>query len=180
MTSSPGSSPAPSLRARLGEATPFALVLAVGESLAALTSGVRELGLYAAQGALVFIAGLAGFALPVPRRVLALLTLAGVGLFHAAFAGYEVDRRLGAGELGLLALQGLILAAGFWRATRPEVGPLNDRQILGFFAGGYLIQALWCARFLFPSTDAHPGWVGLASMASVALAPALALVGMRR
>lgn len=159
----------------------FALALVAAESLAAFASGVTELGLYAAQGFLLFAAAWGVFALPLPRRWLALATLAAVGLFHAVFAGYDVDRRLGWIEGLALALLALGLAVFFARATRAGgTGEFGERGVLALFASGYLVQALWCARLLFPLTDAGAGWVAGMTVSCALAAPALALLAARR
>jgi arylsulfatase A-like enzyme len=167
-------------RARLRAAVAFGLVLATGESLAALAAGAREVGLFALQAPLAFGAGLVLFALPLSSRLLASLALSGVSLFHATFALHDLDRRLAALELVLLAFLGALLALGSFAFLRDRAGACAERERVLVFAGGYLVQGLWCASLLFPSTDTSSAWVLPLASASAVAAPLAGLLVARR
>ncbi len=167
---------------RLRAVLAFGIVLAAGETVAALAVGARELELFVFQALIALAVGLAAFAIPLSVRVLTVLALTGIGGFHTAFGLHDVDGRLSAFDVTVLVLLLFLVAVATWTCTRTRAGSrsLAPREVIFLFAAGYLAQALWSARFLIPQADTEIRVLVCAALASVVAAPIAALLAARQ
>ncbi len=169
------------LSKRLRIAVGFGIVLAVGETIAALAAGARESEFFLLQAGIALCAGLAAFALPLPTRVIAVGALAGIGGFHTAFGLHDAGGRLSALDVAVVSGQIAIVAAVAWRCTQTRV-PTTDsyeRRLLILFAAAYVAQAIWTARLVSPLSDTDTLTVVFSALVSAVAAPCAALLAAR-